>query len=98
MLATWLVELYLAKINQLEDLAAAERASEDAENLVVERTIVEEDMRHFLSTYKVSLAEVDLGVVLRTRSSRADRSALLRRTTSTAGPLTTSSSDMVATS
>ncbi|GAA5965015.1 hypothetical protein JCM8115_005683 [Rhodotorula mucilaginosa] len=55
MLATWLVELYLAKINHLEDRAAAERASEDADNLVVERTIVEEDMRHFISTYKDNL-------------------------------------------
>lgn len=53
MLATWLVEIYLAKINELEDAAAAERVTEDAENIVVERSIVEEDMRHFLSTYKV---------------------------------------------
>lgn len=55
MLATWLVELYLAKVNHLEDLAAAASASEDAGNLLVERTIVEEDMRNFLSTYKVRL-------------------------------------------
>ncbi|GAA5992074.1 hypothetical protein JCM10908_000728 [Rhodotorula pacifica] len=55
MLATWLVELYLSKINHLEDLAAAERASEDADNLLVERTIVEEDMRNFLSSYKDNL-------------------------------------------
>lgn len=61
MLATWLVELYLAKINHLEDRAAAERASEDADNLVVERTIVEEDMRHFISTYKVSSASAERG-------------------------------------
>ncbi|GAA5866874.1 hypothetical protein JCM3774_004586 [Rhodotorula dairenensis] len=55
MLATWLVELFLAKINHLEDLAPAARASEDADNLLVERTIVEEDMRNFLSTYKDNL-------------------------------------------
>lgn len=54
MLATWLVEIYLAKINELEDAAAAERASEDADNIHAERSIVEEDMRHFLTTYKVS--------------------------------------------
>lgn len=53
MIATWLVELYLAKINHLEDLAAAERLSEDGGNLLVERSIVEEDLRHFLSSYKV---------------------------------------------
>ncbi|GAA5958403.1 hypothetical protein JCM3765_007864 [Sporobolomyces pararoseus] len=55
MLATWLVEMYLAKINELEDAAAAERVSEDADNIHVERSIVEEDMRHFLSTYKDNL-------------------------------------------
>lgn len=53
MLATWLVEIFLAKINELEDLAAAERASEDADNIVAERAMVEEDMRQFLVTYKV---------------------------------------------
>jgi len=55
MLATWLVEIYLAKINELEDAAAAERASEDADNIHAERSMVEEDMRHFLTTYKVSI-------------------------------------------
>ncbi|GAA5923143.1 tethering complex subunit PEP3 [Sporobolomyces koalae] len=55
MLATWLVEIYLAKINELDDAAAAERASEDADNIHAERSMVEEDMRHFLSTYKENL-------------------------------------------
>ncbi|BGP21553.1 tethering complex subunit [Rhodotorula toruloides] len=55
MLATWLVEIFLAKINELEDLAAAERASEDADNFVAERGMVEEDMRQFLVTYKDNL-------------------------------------------
>lgn len=53
MLATWLIEIFLSKINQLEDVAAAERASDDVENYVIERTIMEEDMRHFLKTYEV---------------------------------------------
>ena len=53
MLATWLVEIFLAKINELEDLAAAERASGDADNFHAERAIVEEDMQQFLKTYKV---------------------------------------------
>ncbi|GAA6046606.1 hypothetical protein JCM3770_006235 [Rhodotorula araucariae] len=55
MLATWLVEIFLAKINELEDLAAAERASGDADNFHAERAIVEEDMQHFLKTYKDNL-------------------------------------------
>lgn len=53
MLATWLVEIYLSKINQLEDIAAAERASEDVENLKVEQSLIEDEMRQFLNTYKV---------------------------------------------
>lgn len=55
MLATWLVEIFLAKINELEDLAAAERTSGDADNFHAERAIVEDDMRQFLATYKVRL-------------------------------------------
>lgn len=53
MLATWLVEIYLSKINQLEDFAAAERSTDDAENFRVEKGILEDDMRQFLTTYKV---------------------------------------------
>ncbi|GAA5918386.1 hypothetical protein JCM1841_003937 [Sporobolomyces salmonicolor] len=55
MLATWLVEIYLAKVNELEDAAAAERASEDAGNILAEQSMVEEDMRQFLTTYKENL-------------------------------------------
>ncbi|GAA5995221.1 tethering complex subunit PEP3 [Rhodotorula paludigena] len=55
MLATWLVEIFLAKINELEDLAAAERTSGDADNFHAERAIVEDDMRQFLATYKDNL-------------------------------------------
>ncbi|BGP12644.1 hypothetical protein JCM10213_008782 [Rhodosporidiobolus nylandii] len=55
MLATWLVEMYLAKLTELEDLAAAERASEDAENFLAERAMVEEDMRGLMGTYKDNL-------------------------------------------
>jgi hypothetical protein len=53
MLATWLVEIYLSKIHQLEDIAAAERASDDVENLKAEKGLLEDDMRHFLLTYRV---------------------------------------------
>lgn len=53
MLATWLVEIFLSKINQLEDMAASERVSDDVDNIKVEKGIIEDDFRQFLSTYKV---------------------------------------------
>lgn len=56
MLATWLVEIYLSKINQLEDIAAAERSADDVENLKVEKGLLEDEMRQFLTTYKVRAA------------------------------------------
>lgn len=55
MLATWLVEIYLSKINQLEDIAASESASDDVENYRAERAIVEDDLKHFLQQYKDNL-------------------------------------------
>ena len=55
MLATWLVEIYLSKMNQLEDVSAAERASEDADNYLAEKLMIEEDLRQFLKTYQVRL-------------------------------------------
>ena len=54
MLATWLVEFYLSKCNELDDLVASESVSQDVENMRAERSILEEDLRHFLATYKVS--------------------------------------------
>lgn len=53
MLATWLVEIYLSKINQLEDIAASESASDDVENYHMEKTIIEDDLKQFLQMYKV---------------------------------------------
>lgn len=53
MLATWLVEFYLSKCNELDDLVASESVSHDVENLRAERHILEEDLRHFLATYRV---------------------------------------------
>ncbi|KAF8922731.1 Pep3/Vps18/deep orange family-domain-containing protein [Mucidula mucida] len=55
MLATWLVEFYLSKCNELDDIVAAEAVSGDVENLRTERTILEEDLRQFLETYKHNL-------------------------------------------
>ena len=54
MLATWLVEIYLSKCNDLDDVVASESISHDISNLQAERTIIEDDLRQFLETYKVS--------------------------------------------
>jgi len=53
MLATWLVEFYLSKCNELDDIIASESVSHNVENLHTERTIVEDDIRQFFETYKV---------------------------------------------
>ena len=53
MLATWLVEFYLSKCNELDDLVASESVSQDVESLRTERTMLEDDLRHFFETYKV---------------------------------------------
>jgi hypothetical protein len=53
MLATWLVEIYLSKCNTLEDIVAAESATSDVESLTIERQMMEDDLRNFMTTYKV---------------------------------------------
>ena len=58
MLATWLVEFYLSKLNEMDDLIASESVSQDVENLKTERTILEDDLRHFFETYKVILIPI----------------------------------------
>ncbi|KAF8321357.1 hypothetical protein DL93DRAFT_2073232 [Clavulina sp. PMI_390] len=55
MLATWLVEIYLGKLNTLDDVVASESASMDVENLRAERTVVDDELRQFLQTYKANL-------------------------------------------
>jgi len=55
MLATWLVEFFLSKCNELDDLIASESVSSDVDNLQTERTIVEGDLRQFFETYKSDL-------------------------------------------
>lgn len=55
LLATWLVEIYLSKLDQLEDIAAAQAASEDVENYHLERNLVDEELRQFLATYQGDL-------------------------------------------
>jgi hypothetical protein len=54
MLATWLVEIYLSKCNTLEDIVSAESATSDVESLTIERQMMEEDMRNFMTTYQAS--------------------------------------------
>ncbi|KAJ7706319.1 Pep3/Vps18/deep orange family-domain-containing protein [Mycena rosella] len=55
MLATWLVEFYLSKCNELDDVVASESISHDVENLQAERVILEDDLRQFFETYKNNL-------------------------------------------
>ncbi|THH06935.1 hypothetical protein EW145_g3730 [Phellinidium pouzarii] len=55
MLATWLVEIYLARCNELEDVAASESVSHDVEDLRTLRTVLEEELRQFIETYKDNL-------------------------------------------
>lgn len=55
MLATWLIEIYLAKINELEDVAAAEEATQNVENYRIEMDLLIEELKQFLKTYKDNL-------------------------------------------
>ncbi|KAJ7630800.1 Pep3/Vps18/deep orange family-domain-containing protein [Roridomyces roridus] len=55
MLATWLVEFYLSKCNELDDIVASESVSHDVQNLQTERIILEGDLRQFFETYKGNL-------------------------------------------
>lgn len=51
MLATWLVEIYLAKINELEDIASAEEASQNVDNYRIELELLKDELKQFLGTY-----------------------------------------------
>ncbi|PFH54792.1 hypothetical protein AMATHDRAFT_72557 [Amanita thiersii Skay4041] len=54
-LATWLVEIYLSKCNELDDVIASERISGDVDNFQAEKSMVEDDLKQFLETYKNNL-------------------------------------------
>jgi hypothetical protein len=54
MLATWLIEFFLSKCDELDDLIALSSALYDVENVRTERSILEEDFRRFLESHKVS--------------------------------------------
>jgi hypothetical protein len=79
MLATWLVEFYLAKCNELDDLVASESVAHDVENLKVERSTIEEDLRELLQTYRVN---VFVSPFLRLLTSRSRPIWIARRCTS----------------
>jgi hypothetical protein len=53
MIATWLVEIYLSKINTLEDLAASSAGSDDIGNFKAEQKDLEDEFKGFLEQYKV---------------------------------------------
>ncbi|KAG8815007.1 hypothetical protein FRC17_000900 [Serendipita sp. 399] len=55
MLATWLVEFYLSKFNDLDDLIASESAAHDVEDLKTERAMLDKDLKTFFETYKDNL-------------------------------------------
>ena len=61
MLATWLVEFYLGKLNTLDDLVASESASQDVDNLRTERSMIGDELRQFFETYKVITECTPLG-------------------------------------
>lgn len=53
MLATWLVEFYLSKYNDLDDLIASESAAHDVQDLKIEREMLERDLKSFFENYQV---------------------------------------------
>lgn len=71
MLATWLVEIYLSKLDELEDIAAAHAASQDVENYHLEQGIFDEELKQFLVTYKDDLNERTIFALI-SRHGRTD--------------------------
>ncbi|WAQ92137.1 hypothetical protein PtA15_16A43 [Puccinia triticina] len=54
MLANWLTEIYLAKINELEALVGADPlAADQTANIVVKQQLIEDELQQFLRTYKI---------------------------------------------
>ncbi|KAG0306462.1 hypothetical protein BGZ98_002342 [Dissophora globulifera] len=54
-ICTWLVEIYLSKMNQLEDQAASSAAESDVQNLQAEQSVLEDEFKGFLETNKMYL-------------------------------------------
>ena len=88
MLATWLVEFYLSKCNELDDVVASESVPHDVDNLQAERAMLEDDLRNFFEIYKVrgsayQIAEYSLIIGCRTtwitkRSTSSFRDMVVR--------------------
>lgn len=74
MLATWLVEFFLSKCNELDDLVASESVSQDVANLHAERAMVEEDLKQFFTTYKVGRIHKDVRELKLLTAEHAERS------------------------
>ncbi|CAG8582248.1 14325_t:CDS:10 [Acaulospora morrowiae] len=55
MIATWLVEIYISKINTIEDLAASSASSEDTSNYKAEQRVLENEFKEFLDQFKGNL-------------------------------------------
>ncbi|CAG8443250.1 6027_t:CDS:10 [Acaulospora colombiana] len=55
MIATWLVEIYISKINTIEDLAASSASSEDISNFRAEQKVLENEFKEFLEQFKGNL-------------------------------------------
>ncbi|CAG8443951.1 10866_t:CDS:10 [Ambispora leptoticha] len=55
MIATWLVEIFLSKINLLEDKAASGAGVEESESYKTEQKLLVDDFKTFLQTYKTDL-------------------------------------------
>lgn len=71
MLATWLVEMHLSKLNQLEDLAATQAASGEVATYQTEQRLLSEDLVHLFRTYRSAL-DPDTTLNLISRHGRAD--------------------------
>lgn len=63
MLATWLVEFYLSRCNELDNLCASESVTSDVEDLQTQRAMLEDDLRQFFDTYKVRHSIHDLFIL-----------------------------------
>ncbi|KAF9187387.1 hypothetical protein BGZ50_001965 [Haplosporangium sp. Z 11] len=54
-ICTWLVEIYLSKMNQLEDQAASSATESDVQNLHAEQHVLEDEFKGFLEINKMYL-------------------------------------------
>jgi uncharacterized protein CbrC (UPF0167 family) len=71
MLATWLVEFYLSKCNELDDLIASSSASNDVSNLQAEQTHLEEELQEFFEAYKVCIITQDFNPANQTTTTNS---------------------------